>query len=326
MVLKIGSRKSDLARAQAYQVGSLLEQKNPGLKVEYVLSSSLGDRNQDLSLSASEDKGLFTQDLIQSLEQGEVDLVVHSWKDLPVEERDSTQVVATLEREDPRDVLLVKKSFLAQKDQARFRVLSSSPRRIYNLQSCLTELLPFAPTKVDFLPIRGNVPTRMRKLLAGEGDALVVAKAALDRLLSTPFADIRGAQEEVRTLLQDCQWMVLPLSLNPAAAAQGALALEVLRQRKDLIDLCAQVNCTKTYALVEKERCILQSYGGGCHQKIGVTLKPSSLGVIEHLRGQTEQGEILDRRKPLDEVFSGSPPQSLAEVWPAQMKDVSFFH
>ena len=113
----------------------------------------------------------------------DADLVVHSWKDLPIESHAGTMVAATLERADPRDVLLVRRDVVRDKPAA-LSVLSSSPRRAWQLTTSLAPLLPWPTSELRMLPVRGNIPTRLKKLLTGDGDALVVAKAALDRLLS----------------------------------------------------------------------------------------------------------------------------------------------
>src|SRR5690606_35858410 len=127
------------------------------------------------------------------------DLVVHSWKDLPTEERPGTEVVATLEREDMRDVLLIKKSSLSSLNHVR--IFSSSPRRAYNLKSFLAWALPQPVSEVEFVNVRGNVPTRLRKLRDTQDiDGLIVAKAALDRMLGSPLPELQAVKAELREL------------------------------------------------------------------------------------------------------------------------------
>src|SRR5205823_2124947 len=104
-------------------------------------------------------------------------------------------------------------------------ILTSSPRRGYNLDSFLPTALPTQIDELIFEPVRGNVPTRVRKMWQPGTDGLIVAKAALDRLLEAPEPEFAATQSELRNALAQCRWMVLPLRANPTAAAQGALAI-----------------------------------------------------------------------------------------------------
>lgn len=301
-VWRIAARQSDLARLQAYRVGEALNRVS-GDQVEYSFRSSLGDQNQLDPLWKMPEKGVFTQDFVADLEAGQADLVVHSWKDLPTEERVSTEIVATLPRADARDVLLFRRDRLpAQLVNARLnsvRILTSSPRREYNLALFLREHLPFDIGELSFLNVRGNILTRLEKLMSQDVEGLVVAKAALDRLLEAPEPEFETVQKRIREILASVRFMVLPLSRNPTAAAQGALAVEVLKASKEsraqeLRQWLAQINCEKTFRTVERERTILRSYGGGCHQKIGVTCLERDYGALIHCRGLADSGEKLD--------------------------------
>jgi hydroxymethylbilane synthase len=304
MRLRISSRQSDLARIQAYLVGDALRRAEPDLAIEFRFRESLGDVNQNDPLWKMPERGVFTEDFLADLVNGETDLVVHSWKDLPVADRAETEIAATLPRADSRDVLLLKKEAWSRVvETRRLRVYSSSPRRARNLDGFLRDHVPASIAEVEFVPVRGNIPTRVRKLFAdGEIDALIVAKAALDRLLSpVPGAPPDEAEKfaatarELRTRLDGTRWMVLPLSENPTAAAQGALAIEIRKDRADLRTLLSAIHSEETARAVRKEREILASYGGGCHQKIGVSILRREYGEITYLRGETDAGEILDR-------------------------------
>lgn len=288
----IASRKSDLARIQAHSVGEALLSLEPSLQIAYQFSSSLGDRQLDLDLRTIEEKGIFTQDLHEQLIKGQIDLAIHSWKDLPVELPQGTEVMATLPREDMRDLLLIPKNYLyTVKEKKRLEVLSSSPRREYNLQTLIPRIWPHELHEVKFNSIRGNIPTRLDKLFNGEPQALILAKAAIDRILSTKDNEFRAIKEKVWSLINECQWMVLPLRENPCAPAQGALAIET--RRGFLETPLKALNCEETYRNVSKERNILASYGGGCHQKIGVSILTKDYGEIYSLRGLTESGRTL---------------------------------
>lgn len=296
MRIKIGSRKSDLARIQAYSVGDQLAKLNPKIEIEYDFRESLGDINQSDPLWQMPAQGVFTQDFYEGLCEGRWDIVVHSWKDLPVEERDGTEIVATLPRADLRDLLICPIE-IADKLSLRkeIRVLSSSPRRQFNLGFFLKTALPGKDLQVEFKDIRGNVQTRIRKLLDGEGDALIVAKAAIDRLLMATRPEFLETKEFIQSAMEQCRWMVLPISANPTAAAQGALAIEVARGREDILPLLQKLNCTRTFAAVKNERKLHKSFGGGCHQKIGINYQEHSEGTVISLRGLSESGETLNR-------------------------------
>lgn len=326
MRLKIASRKSDLARIQAYMVGDALVRANPKIKVSFNFRASLGDLNQNDPLWKMPEKGVFTEDFYDDLVKGECDIVVHSWKDLPTGTRDATEIAATLPRADMRDLLIVKKSALSKISAKRkLQVLSSSPRREYNLKPFLMNHWPNGLNQVEFIPVRGNVPTRIKKLIEGESDALILAKAGLDRLLSAPQEEFQQTQKDLRSYLQRCDWMVLPLSENPAAAAQGALAIEIKRGRGDLQELLREIHSGETYSAVVKERSILSSYGGGCHQKIGVSVLPREFGEVIYLKGLTDDGRVLDS---VEVTRTGAPlpkPKSLDAVFPIEPKVASWF-
>ena len=182
--LRIASRKSDLARIQAYSVGEKLQQTYPDLKIEYLFSASAGDLNLDLDLSKSGEKGLFTADLNNDLKAKKFEMIVHSWKDLPTDPRPESEVVATWPREDQRDVILIAKKYWPEiQASKKINILTSSPRRVYNLSQGFKELVPTQIDELEFSLVRGNIPTRLNKLFRGDGQALVVAKAALDRLM-----------------------------------------------------------------------------------------------------------------------------------------------
>ncbi len=294
MRLVIASRKSDLARIQSLQVGKALQQKHPGLEVVYHWRESLGDINLHDPLWKMPEKGVFTEDFRKGLASGEFDMVVHSWKDLPTEQRPESEIMATLPREDVRDLLLFKKKDLGKKN---LTILSSSPRRIYNLQKNLLSLLPKGVESVDFKTVRGNVQTRVRKMLEdAEVSGLVVAKAAFDRLLDENLdSEFHETRSFLRKALEQLQWMILPISLNPTAAAQGALAIEVRKDRDDLRQLLKAIHCSETFETVQKERALLTGWGGGCHQKIGVNVIRRSYGEVTCAQGIQDSNTLIDR-------------------------------
>lgn len=301
MRLKIAARKSDLARLQAYMVGDALKKQFPDIEIEYRFRTSLGDQNQNDPLWKMPTQGVFTKDFRDDLVRDKIDMVVHSWKDLPTQIDEETMLAATLLRADHRDLLLVKKDAIERvKSNRSLRLLSSSPRRMYNLQGFLKQAFPGGVDEIDFSLVRGNIQTRLDKLLGSDADGLIVAKAAIDRLgAADQFNQANDSFGEsakiIRARIAQCNWMVLPASHNPPAAAQGALVVEISRKRTDLIDILAQINCQKTFDDVSQEREILASHGGGCHQKIGVWVDNRAEGKVISIRGKTDAGETLNK-------------------------------
>lgn len=323
MKIVIGSRKSALARIQAYRVAEAMtaEAARLGieLELEFLFKSSMGDLQLDVSLKELPEKGVFTKDLQEDLKAGRCDCVVHSWKDLPVELPEGHRLVGTLEREDAHDVLLLKSScwrfasgvseraptFTSQNPLC---ILSSSPRREHNLQTLLPELLPFEglaePGCLSFKEIRGNIPTRVSKMLADpDAHGLILAKAALDRLmapLDVEDEEVTSFQEQLAEDLKQCEWMILPIRENPPAPAQGALAIETLKagdrgfeEKLALIQSTCAVH-EDVAGRVHQERRVLSRYGGGCHQKIGahVFAAPDGKDLL-CLRGETQGKQAL---------------------------------
>jgi hydroxymethylbilane synthase len=291
MQLRLLSRSSDLAVLQARMVARTLTDRWPGLEIIPLTRSSAGDRDRRVSLAEASDKGLFTADLSGALVEGLADAVVHSWKDLPIAGHPETRVAATLERADPRDLLLIRRDVPAARPGG-LTVLTSSPRRAWQLDQALAGLLPWQVSTVVSRPVRGNVPTRLRKLLAREGDGLVVAKAALDRLLS----DAAPAEiaDQIRRAMAEVCWMVLPIRDFPTAPAQGALAIEVASNRQDVIDLVTAVSHGPTLRAVTAERAILTASGGGCHEAVGATVLVRDYGDVRSVRGRAPDGTLFD--------------------------------
>src|SRR5690606_8465940 len=186
----------------------------PSLSIERITRSSLGDRDARVDLWHAPDKGVFTSDLSEAVTAGVADAVVHSWKDLPIVGVDGTPVAGAPERADPRAVLLVRRGTLAPRPST-LTVLTSSRRRAWQLQQSVAPLLPWTVSGVETVPVRGNIPTRLTRLLDGPADALVVAKAALDRLLSDfARAETRARSEEHTSELQSREKLVCRLLLG----------------------------------------------------------------------------------------------------------------
>jgi len=237
--IRLGTRGSALALAQSRLVASALAQARPGLSVALSVIKTEGDVNAGASLTGSGGKGLFTKEIEDALLAGTIDLAVHSLKDLPTTVPDGLTVAAIPERADPRDVLVAGEARTIEDLPARARVGTGSPRR-----SC--QLLARRPDLV-ITPVRGNVDTRVRKLLRGEFDALVLAAAGLDRL---------GLEVPGRA--------PIPPGICLPAPGQGALALETRAEDTATRRLVEALHDPAAASCTTAERSYLAALGVGC--------------------------------------------------------------
>jgi len=346
----IASRKSDLARIQSYQVAKAIRQIDASIDIEFKFRESLGDKNLQDPLWKSPSKGLFTEDFYTDLIEGKCDVVVHSWKDLPTELRSGTEVAATLKRADPRDLLLIKRDAW-KKVTTDLHIYSSSPRREYNLVNFLKWALPINNLNTKFIPVRGNIRTRIDKLFSDQSvDGLIVAKAAIDRLIeagSESYPENFSEQAEyLKNKISKCLLTIIPLSENPCAAAQGALALEIHSKNQKLKSFLSKMNHFEDYKNIEAERKTLKSYGGGCHQKIGVycgllprshtshasnkiptvTSDATTSTKLFFLKGLTDQNLVLDESRIEDNNNSNIKTYTKEESFPGPNEEALFFN
>ena len=288
--MKIISRQSTLAKIQARLVADKINAKVDDFKFELITKETSGDIDLTTPLHQMPDAGVFTNDIREELLNLNADIAVHSWKDLPVEMLEGTEIFSTIEREDPRDLLFFKSTSLSKKN---ITIFTSSPRRKENLSNFLPFAFPWTPEEITFKDIRGNIQTRIRKFYNSDEDGLVIAFAALKRLLEAPeFVD---EESDLLAILKKFKWMLLPLSENPSAPAQGALAIEVTSSNESVKNTLKKIKDEDVFETVNTERQILKKYGGGCHQKIGVTAINTSKGQMIYLKGETEQGLKLSK-------------------------------
>lgn len=271
--LRLGTRRSVLARAQSAAIARALEQQHPGLKVELVGIDTRGDRVLDVPLSQLDGKEFFTAEIDAALLRGEVDLTVHSFKDLSLERPAALHLGAVPKRENPRDIVFFAPDILSHiAGGGRVRVGSSSPRRAAFTPDFLQRALPGNP-QVQLCELRGNVDSRLRRLRLPRGsdrqlDAVVLAFAGVARLWADELVD---AHELVAQLLADVPHMLLPLTHSPGAPAQGALAIECRSEDAATRKLLAAIDDPATRHSIAAERALLAARGGGCHQQFGAT-------------------------------------------------------
>ena len=323
--IRILSRKSDLAIIQARQVGDRINQTFPDVKIQYAIKKTSGDIDLKTPLSEMPSPGVFTDDLRNDIITHKCDLAVHSWKDLPLDLGPDTIIAGTLVRADQRDILFVKKVSAEKiKTNKSITILSSSPRRIYNLGHFVKNFLPFNCDNVKFINIRGNIPSRFKKFLAGDADGLVIAKAAIDRLLVNDLPEFESTSLQMKENIQQCLWTITPLSQNPTSPGQGALGLEIRKNNQQLKTIVKTISDPLVFHCVEEERKILQRYGGGCHQKIGVSFFPTFFGLMKAAKGEMDSGDQFytwewSNKKHIDKKISANL------LYPIKLEDHKFF-
>jgi len=242
-IIRIGTRGSALALAQAGWVRRKLEEAYPGLKVQTIKIKTSGDRFLTSPIKAIEGKGIFVKEIEDALLQEKIDLAVHSMKDLPTEIPAGLTITAITEREDPRDALISADQRLLKDLPAGSKVGTGSLRR-------RAQILHHRPDLM-VVPIRGNVDTRLKKLDRGEVDGLIMAVAGLKRI---------GHQDRIS------EYLSLDICLN--AVAQGALGLET-RDGAPVNQMVAFLHHNPSAMEVLAERAFLGRLGGGCQIPVG---------------------------------------------------------
>ena len=251
MILRVGTRGSELALFQANAVAAQLR-ANAGVECEIIVIRTSGDTLADAALTQIGGKRLFVKEIEDALLAGEVDLAVHSSKDMPVVLPEGLAIAGVLPREDPRDAVVLpassKGTLSFEELVARLgespRIGTSSVRRTAQL----SRLFPGA----TFLPIRGNLGTRLRKVDAGEYNAIVLASAGLIRL-------------EHRARIST----VLPVPACVPAPGQGIIAVEIREGDQRLAAAIGTVDDQTARAALDAERAVVTKLGGGCQMPIG---------------------------------------------------------
>jgi len=242
-IVRVATRGSLLALTQTGWVVDRLREANPDLTFDTLTFRTVGDTVLDRALSQIGDKGLFTKELEAALLDGRADLAVHSLKDLPSELPDGLVLGCVPEREDPRDVVITRDGAAFADLPAGARVGTSSLRRVAQLRAQRPDLA--------YVPIRGNVDTRLRKLSEGEVDALVMAAAGLHRA---------GFADRITEYLD-------PEYCLPAPG-QGALGLEIRADDARIGQVVSRIHHVPTALEVMAERAVLARLEGGCQVPI----------------------------------------------------------
>lgn len=296
-LVKLGTRRSLLARAQSAAVARRLERLHQGLTVELVGIDTRGDRIQDRPLSSVDGKEFFTAEIDNALLEGAIDFTVHSYKDLSLERTPRLRLAAVPQREQPHDIAVFAADLPARLAAGGGITLgTSSPRRMSLAPDFLRQALPHVggeAVDIRLVELRGNVDTRLRRLHEPRGsprqlDGIVLAFAGLARL----WADEAG-RALLEQLFLPLPRMLLPLSVCPAAPAQGALGVECRAEDGATLRLLQDIDHAPTRRAIEAERQLLAERGGGCHQTFGATqVEVPELGSLLYLREGGGESEL----------------------------------
>ena len=240
----IGSRGSELALWQTHFTKSALEKHFPETSFEVRIIKTKGDKILDTALSKIGDKGLFTKEIETALLNKDIDLAVHSLKDLPTTQPDGLKIGAVSKREKPNDSFISKNFASIDELPEGARVATGSLRR-------RSQLLAYRPD-LKIVDIRGNVPTRIEKLLASDLDGMILAFAGVHRL---------GLDAHIRQIVP--QEILLP------AVGQGVMAVEIRTDDAETAALLDEINDHETNSCITAERAFLRRLEGGCQVPIG---------------------------------------------------------
>ncbi len=287
--LRVATRKSALAMAQTTMVAEAIIKANPGLSYELVSMTTEGDRRLDKSLASFGGKGVFIKELEVALLEGRADIAVHSLKDMPAEVLPEFKLAAVLHREDPRDAFVARGGV----DGCRFmelpvgaRIGTGSIRRVVQLKALRPDL--------EYVPIRGNIQTRLSKL--AELDGVVLAAAGLKRM---------GLADQVTEYFSTEQ--MLP------ASGQGILAIETLNAKQSIDAILAHVNDAETYCIAVAEMAYLKALNAGCQFPVASFAEFVDAGTLK-IRGiywdETSQ-QLL--RAEVQHSVSLESPDSIAQ-------------
>jgi hydroxymethylbilane synthase len=280
-VIRIGTRASELALRQARLVENALLAR--GIRSELVTFKTAGDKKLDQPLAEIGGKGLFTRELEVALSKKKIDCAVHSLKDLPTEVLDGLEIMAQLQREDPRDVLVVNRLTGAENLEdlpAGSRVGTSSLRR-------RAQLMAKRPD-IEVVELRGNVPTRLGKVEAGRVHAAILAAAGLIRL---------EVQQRITMFFEPPDWLPAP--------GQGAIAIQARSDDDRMRELLLPLDHEPTSIATRAERAFLAALDGGCQVPIGALVsavggRPTLYGMLADVSGKhiVRGSRALDARSP----------------------------
>jgi hydroxymethylbilane synthase len=302
--LIIGSRGSELALWQATFVKKILERKNKNLSVEIKIINTKGDKILDVALSKIGDKGLFTKELENELLKGTIDIAVHSLKDLQTVIPEGLKLAAITKRHSVEDVLIGRKKGVKITDLAEnATVATGSLRR----RSQLLHLRP----DIKIVELRGNVQSRIKKFLESKWDAIILARAGVERLNLSRYIS-----------------SIIPLSQILSAVGQGALGIEIKDNNQLAYEMVKKINHENSSIEVRAERSLLKILEGGCQVPIGAYAKvsPNGLyidGVVSSIDGSVTFRNRIQGSKLKPEILGEKLAKSLLKYGAREiLKDI----
>lgn len=295
----IGSRGSELALWQSNWVKNELEKLYTGIEIEIKIIKTKGDKILDVSLSKIGDKGLFTKEIENSLLDSEIDMAVHSLKDLPTSLTEGLMIGAVSERIEQRDVY-ISNSFINIDDiPIGAKIATGSLRR-------KSQLLNYRPD-LQVVDLRGNITTRLNKYDESDWAGLILAYAGVKRL---------GLENRIKQLI--------PTEIILPAVSQGVMAVEIRDGDRDLLDIVRKINNTESEIEIKAERSFLKALQGGCQVPIGVysKIKGNDLemeGMVGSLDGKVvlralKIGDITKPEKLGQELADALIEKGAAEI------------
>ncbi|MCD6153587.1 MAG: hydroxymethylbilane synthase [Syntrophobacterales bacterium] len=303
-MLKIGTRGSRLALRQANLVADQLKEKYPDLQTEIIAIKTKGDKLQDIVLVKIGGKGVFVKEIEEALLKEDIDIAVHSMKDVPVELPDDLEMGAVPEREDPRDAFVSKDNRKIEELRKGARIGTGSLRRTIQLQNLLPD--------VKIVPIRGNLDTRIKKIVTEDLDGVVVAAAGMRRM---------GLAKEISQYIP-VEWMI-------PSAGQGTLGIEFRKDDEKSKNIVSFLNHADTVIELSAERTFLKHLGGGCQAPIGAFCKKQgdrlilrgllgsvdgSVIISDEIRGSWKDSEEMGRTMA-ENILSRGGREILEEIY-----------
>ena len=266
--IRVGTRGSNLALVQANWVSDRLKSLYPDMSVAVVPIRTRGDRMQNIYLVEIGGKGIFVKEIEETLLRGDIDIAVHSMKDVPVDLPDGLIIGAIPEREDPRDVLISREGTKMEGLSKGARLGTGSLRRGMQIKSLMPD--------IEIVPVRGNIGTRIKKIVTENLDGIIVAAAGMKRM---------GRGREIS--------QYIPIEVMMPSAGQGVLGIEMRENDRETKALIAPLNHPDTVVEISAERAFLRRLGGGCQVPIaGIARKSGNNLVIKGLVGSID-GRVM---------------------------------
>lgn len=283
MKLIAGTRGSKLAIAQTDLVCNMLKEKFPNLEIEKKIIKTKGDKILNKALDKIGDKGIFVKEIENQLIKGDIDFAVHSLKDMPSEIDDRLKLTKTPDRSDARDLLVINPKHKIEnirdwlENSKALKIGTGSKRRIAQLMMINND--------IEIMPIRGNIDTRIEKLVKEDMDAIVLAAAGIERL----------------GILKENNLYYFKYSEMIPASGQGALAIEIRKDSLELDKMFEKISKYETELEIVAERAFLKRINGGCHTPVGAISEINSNKLcLTAIYGDSDYKKVITGKKIIE--------------------------